>query len=316
MENISENGTGIHELLSSAYALASSQELDEAVRKIESSLGLHYGNPEIAAFLKCAQYWQDRFANLGKYASEYEKAEYLLSQWRGFPSFVSGSQIPDRPMRVFSQLVFRKALSLYESLMDTSITGVKDGDLLLRIGICYKELGEYDKALEYLDAANQIKKENAQILAELADCYSFVGELDIAKAFFREAFFINPGAIYLDGLQSGMIRRLIDKLREMGMQGAALAEWLPVYGVLFNVLNIKRELRPIEYGKLRESIYRMEMELRDSAQKNEVQLARLINRYFWLIDHYQNIRENSELIEETLLKIKVTDLDIYKMYTR
>jgi tetratricopeptide (TPR) repeat protein len=317
MENVSLQNTDLNTLLSSAYELVGAQDLDGAIGKVQSALGTYFEDQELAAFLRCSRYWQDRFESLGKYPSDYEKAGYLLSQWRGFPVFASrGGDVPERCMRAFKGLVFRKALVMYESLIDSSVTGFKDADLLMRIGRCYKALGEYDKALQHLDAANQIKKENAEIIAELADCYALVGEAQISKAFFREAFFINPAAVDLDSIESAMICRLADKLRDMGMDGAELSEWMPVYGVLFNVLNIKRELRPLEYGKLRQSIYTMEMEMRENAQKKAVSLARLVNRYFWLIDHYRMTKESREKIDEVMLKIRELSPALYEEYTK
>ncbi|MDR1625692.1 MAG: tetratricopeptide repeat protein [Spirochaetia bacterium] len=304
-------------LLSSAYELVAGQNLDEAIRKIQPALGTHFENPELAAFLKCLRYWQDRFESLGRYPSGYEKAEYLLSQWKGFPAFASrGGAAPERCTGAFKGLVFRKALAMYEALADSSVTGLKDADILLRIGKCYKALGEYDKALQHLDAANQIKKENAEIIAELADCYALVGEVRLSKASFREAFFINPAAVDLDNIESAMVCRLADKLRELGIRGAELLEWMPVYGVLFNVFNIKRELRPLEYGKLRQSIYMMETEIRESPQKKNAFLARLVNRYFWLIDHYRMTKESREKIDEVMLKIRELSPALYEEYTK
>jgi tetratricopeptide (TPR) repeat protein len=317
MENISVQDTDLNALLSSAYELTGGRNLDEAVRRIEGALGLHFNNQEVEAFLRCAKYWQDRFVNIAGYSSEFEKAEYLLEQWRGFADFAARmGQAPQRCEAAFKALVLRSALAMYESLLDTPAAGTRDGDLLMRIGRCYKGLGEYDKALQYLDAANQIKKENAEILAELADCYSLVGEDRISRAFFREAFFIDPEAVDIEGIESVMIRRLVDKLRGMGMRGPQLAQWLPVYGVLFDVLNVKRELRPIEYGRLRQSIYTMEMEMRENPGKKEAGLARLINRYFWLIDHYRMTKESREKIDEVMLKIRELSPALYNEYTK
>jgi tetratricopeptide (TPR) repeat protein len=317
MENVSVKNIDFNNLLSAAYELVAGQHLEEAIGKIQPALGMYFENQELAAFLKCSKYWQDRFESLGKYPSSYEKAEYLLSQWKSFPAFASrGGDTPERCMGVFKGLVFRRALAMYESLVDSSMTGLKDADILLRIGRCYKALGEYDKALQHLDAANQIKKENAEIIAELADCYAMVGEVRLSKASFREAFFINPAAVDLDNIESAMICRLADKLREMGMQGAELLEWMPVYGVLFNVFNVKRELRPFEYGKLRQSIYTLEMEIRESPQKKAVFLARLVNRYFWLIDHYRMTKESREKIDEVMLKIRELSPSLYEEYTK
>jgi tetratricopeptide (TPR) repeat protein len=317
MKNTPARHTDLNALLSSAYGLVGGRKLEEAIGKVQPALGLHFESQELAVFLKCVKYWQDRFQSLDKYSSDYEKAEYLLSQWKGFPAFASrGADVPERCLDAFKELVFRTSLHMYESLVDSAITSLKDADILMRIGRCYKALGEYDKALQYLDAANQMKKENAEIIAELADCYALAGELQLSKAFFREAFFINPLAVDLDGIESAMIQRLAGKLREMGMEGAELVEWMPVYGVLFNVLNIKRELRPVEYGKLRQSIYTLEMEIRESPQKKDALLARLINRYFWLIDHYRMTKESREKIDEVMLKIREFSPALYEQYTK
>jgi hypothetical protein len=94
-----------------------------------------------------------------------------------------------------------------------------------------------------------------------------------------------------------------------------LGEWIPVYGYLWGVFSIKRELKQMEVGRLKQSIFSMEAEYEANPARRDVLKPRLLNRYFWLIDHYENSREDPSLIEETLLKIKVTDPDIYQMYT-
>jgi hypothetical protein len=58
----------------------------------------------------------------------------------------------------------------------------------------------------------------------------------------------------------------------------------------------------------------MENELRGNQEEKSLLKPRLINRYFWLIDHYENNREDPSLIEETMLKIKLIDPAIYERY--
>lgn len=317
MENISTQDGDINIILSAAFEEFSRGNLDEGLERLEEALGRDFDNPEVVASLKCANYWRDRFSSLKDRTNGFEKAEYLLNQWKGFPAFVlRAGSASERCVAALKQLVFRNGLSYYEELIEGPPSGGKDADILLRIGKCYKALGAYDKALGYLDAANQIKKEQAEILAELADCYALINEMHISKAFFREAFFLNPQAIDFDNLESVMIRRLADKLREMGYEYPELVEWIPVYGVLFGVFTIKRELRSIEYGKLRQSIYSMEVELRENPKKKAEILPRLFNRYFWLIDHYLVTKENREKIDEVLLKIKELDPALYEQYTK
>ena len=109
-----------------------------------------------------------------------------------------------------------------------------------------------------------------------------------------------------------MIQRLIAKLKSQGLTEEQLPEWIPVYGTVYGLFNVKRELRPLELGKLKQSIYQLEKEL---LQEHPEQLVpRIINQYFWLIDHYVSSGEDREKIEEILRKIESIDPNIYKEY--
>jgi len=77
---------------------------------------------------------------------------------------------------------------------------------------------------------------------------------------------------------------------------------------------VKRELKPIEVGKLRQSIYELENEVKENAERRSLLTPRLINRYFWLIDHYINAKEDRSRIDEVLLKIKLMDPAVHKQY--
>jgi hypothetical protein len=101
---------------------------------------------------------------------------------------------------------------------------------------------------------------------------------------------------------------------DRGYQDAELREWIPVYGVLFDVLNVKRELRSIEFGRLKQSIYELERELREETGAPELVRPRLINHYFWLIDHYKAVKEAQGKIDEVLVKIRSVDANVYHHY--
>jgi hypothetical protein len=136
-----------------------------------------------------------------------------------------------------------------------------------------------------------------------------------AKALFREAFFLDPARIDMRTLESALILKLRDNVSALGYKDEELCEWIPVYGYLWGVFSVKRELKQMEAGRLKQSIFSLEAECAASPSRREQLKPRLLNRYFWLIDHHEISREDPSLIEETLLKIKVTDPDIYKMYT-
>jgi hypothetical protein len=158
------------------------------------------------------------------------------------------------------------------------------------------------------------KREDGETLSELADVYALLEETKAAKVLFREAFFLDPQGIDLRSMESEMIKRLRDWVREAGYEGPALAEWLPIYGCLLGVFSVKRELKPAELSRLKQSIFTLETEIRANPSQEPLFKPRLINRYFWLIDHYENVREDPGQVEETMLKIKVIDPAIYERY--
>ena len=89
-----------------------------------------------------------------------------------------------------------------------------------------------------------------------------------------------------------------------------------MYGVLYGVFNVKRELRTQEAGRLKQEIYAKENEIKDPSSDSKILVPKLINMYFWLIDHYARINEGNEKINECLLQIRVHDENIYRMYTK
>jgi hypothetical protein len=118
-------------------------------------------------------------------------------------------------------------------------------------------------------------------------------------------------------MESEMIVRLRGQLlHDRKLREEELREWIPVYGRLWGVFSVIRELKPIEFGRLKQSIFTLETECRGNPAQCAVLKPRLINRYFWLIDYYTSNNEDPALIEGVLLKIKTTDSEIYERYMR
>ena len=143
------------------------------------------------------------------------------------------------------------------------------------------------------------------------------GEEKIAKVLFREAFYIDAQKIDIDFLESELITRLISRIEENDYKEEVLKEWIPVYGVLYGVLSIKRELRAFEVGKLKQAVFSLENELKESGSNQDILIPRLINHYFWLVDYYVNSNDDERArtsINEILLKIKLLNPKIHEMY--
>jgi tetratricopeptide (TPR) repeat protein len=189
-----------------------------------------------------------------------------------------------------------------------------DPALLLFVGRCYKGVGNYEEALKYLEQAVRFKREDGAALSQLADVNALMEEARSAKALFREAFFVDAQKVDIRSMESEMILRLRDQVAALGYAGRELLEWMPIYGCLYGIFSVKRELKQVELGRLKQSIFTLENAVRLKPDDVGLLVPRLINRYFWLIDHYENVEEDPALIEETLLKIKIVDPAVYELY--
>jgi hypothetical protein len=302
-------------LLSHAYESLRCVDLRGATDSFERALGLDFESSEVLWALKCSNFWSERLGRLEALPNPFERGEYALSQWKSFASFAAKLDGDfERAHFAFKRFAFSLALAQYSSL-PTEEKESHEADLALRIGTCLKGAGDYLGAQRSLEAAAREKREDAALLAELADAYALQGDERSSKALFREAFFIAPQRIDLELLESGMIRRLVSKVAELGYRGQELAEWIPVHGAMLGVFNVKRELKAVEVGKLRQSIYQLENETKESGGDRATLVPRLINRYFWLIDHCIAAKEDRSRIDEVLLKVRLLDQSIYKQYT-
>ena len=303
------------EMLKNAYELLKNGAFGEAGNLLESALALDFDNSEVICALKSVGFWKERERTYNEITDPFERGEYLMKQWTAFLSFLErGEDSFEQGKYSLKQWVFGKALGDFILLLDEPAGS--DPEILYRIGRCYKGKGNYKRALEYLEACNHQKTDDPKIIAELADCYAFINETQAAKIFFREAFFLDPQKVDLKSLESMMMQKLIEKLKGLDLDGPALAEWIPVYGVLFGVLNVKRELRSLEYGKLKQSIFTLQSKLAEEGRKEIETEPRLLNRYFWLIDHYISSGDSREKVDEVLEKIRVINSTIYDHYTQ
>ncbi|MBQ0050506.1 MAG: tetratricopeptide repeat protein [Treponema sp.] len=307
------------EELKKAYLMLEEGKTSQAMHFLTEILSeamvYDYDGTEINFALWCCSYWDDFIKSLGR-MDHYEQGESLIARWKAFRIDY------DRQKKSFPKVVgalqkgiFTLALDAYESLSDEQNMQQK-AEINRKLGLCCKKLGKYEAALEHLTEANQYTPSSAAVLAEMADCFALCGEEKKAKVLFREAFFIDAQKIELSFLDSELIGCLVRQVKEKGFTGAELQEWIPVYGVLYGVFNVKRELRTHEVTRLRGEIYAKENDLKDPANDAGIITPKLINMYFWLIDYYVRAGDSGTKINEYLLQIRVHNENIYRMYTR
>ena len=300
-------------LLDEAYDCFRKGMFGESATTLDKALAIDFEDERIICALKCANFWKGKDEKLEKFSEHFAKGEYLLKEWINFSSFFSGfGETDEKCLNTIRQWCFGTALKSFEKVFYDS--GGNDSEILFRIGRCYKSIGDYENALNFLERTFRQQKENSTVIAELADCYALLNEVKTAKIFFREAFFLDPVKIEFAFLESLMIERLVDQMKDLGIKGNEAKEWLPVYGVVYGVLNIKRELKPLELGKLKQSIFSYENRLNDNGDVGSETMPRLLNYYFRLIDHYVCVNEERGKIEDILRKMKRLNNEIFMEY--
>ena len=301
-------------ILMSAYALIGESNLREAQAMLEDALAKDLDNHDLVFAASCCSFWKDTIERLPDLDS-FEQGESLINHWRRFKLRVEREENPlEQTVYTFRKLVFSTALEQYGKNLDKA-DNVFRSEICRKIGFCYKQLGDFETALRYLQEAYSTIEGRADIIAEMADCYDLCGEDKPAKLLFREAFFLDPQKVDLSFLESPLIGKLTALVTEKGLSGAELLEWIPVYGTIFGVFNVKRKLKSQEIGRLKQDIYAKEIEMKDPNNNLALIKPRLLNMYFWLVDYCELAQESNAKIQEALLKIKILDKNIYMLYT-
>ena len=301
-------------LLKNAYEKLKASDAQTACVFLEQALDIDYENQEVKYALKCVHWWLEHTRRIDEIKNPFEKGSLLISLFKQYHVFLGQfKEVYDQCQYAVRYYVYSRALSYFIEVLNCP-ANQHDHGLLLLVGRCHKGIGNYDDALDFLEQAVRIRRDDAQILAEVADINALLAQAKTAKALFREAFFLDPSKIDLRYLESAFILKLMERVSELGYKNEELNEWIPVYGYLWGVFSVKRELKQMEAGRLKQAIFSLEAEYESNPARRNILKPRLLNHYFWLIDYYESYKEDSSLIEETLLKIKVADSDIYNMY--
>lgn len=304
------------ELMEEAFKLMKAGDFDQASEQLHKALFLDLENKSCSAALKCADYWAEKKRRLN-FTPEEKQAEFIFDVWQAFQNDAL-SRLEDEAGRAVYSIkhwAFGKCASLLENAIEAD---GGDSRQFMLLGRACKFRGAYDLALEAYMEAVALDKRAPQILAETADCFALADQEKQAQLFFREAFFHGPGQIDLAQLESAMIKNLEAKTRKLLANPVYTREWMAVYGVLWDVFSIARELRPAEYAKLNQNIQVLRAELDERPDKREELAPRLIYMLFWFIDYHKSLSTDMQMtrdnIKSAFLEIRFLDERIFKQY--
>ena len=303
----------ISRLLSKSYRLFESGVFDEARRFLNEAHSLDFENTEVRSALRACGFWKERADGLSQLPGDGSRGDYLRRHWRVFDcTYRRRLEHPlNEGCNSLKTWVHTEALGYYKRQAAVS----NDPEALLQAGRCHKTLGRFEECRSTLEAALRLSdKSDARLLAELADAYAAMGETRAAKVLMREALFLDAGSVDIGELAAPLFLRLIERAeKETNAHSPGFPEWLPVYGALWGVFDVKRELSPVEYGKLKQKIYALKSEMADGDEQDLLR-PKLINHYLRMIDHYQATGADRSVMDEVLIEIKLLSPAVYRNY--
>jgi tetratricopeptide (TPR) repeat protein len=307
----------LEESLRNAWGFLRTGEFAKAESEAEKALTVDFEDPRVVATLKCAVFWKDRIARIAKMEIPEQRGDSLLRELGGFEArFLVHLDCPlEEGVDALREYVYQSAAQEFTDQIPFDDEVAKHR-LLLKAARALKGNGDFDQALSKLEEALSIQKDSSAALAEMADCFEMTNETQKAKLFFREAFYLGAQSIDLSSLRSVMVGDVMASLAVFGYKSDEVVEWVPVHAVIRGAFNVKRELKPLELGHLKQSINTLKTEIQAKSPHKALLVPRLINRYFWLIDHFLSVKEERSKIEDVLLNIKLLDPRVHELYTQ
>jgi tetratricopeptide (TPR) repeat protein len=305
----------LQEIKENTLAQLHQGNLSVAKSSLDQGLELNFEDEDIVSMLKGVHFWQDRLQRIKTRPSDFDRANGILEVWSQFLLFCRKIKLTKAKImyafRAFAFTTMKNYLLTYNNS-----EGIKNPEILWRMGLCNKLLGNLEAARRFLEVAWTLNKDHPVILAELADIHALLNETDLAKLLFREAFALDPAPISLGTMESELINRLIHQVREQGVVEDEVCYWIPIFALLGGVFTSSRILNAQEYGRLKQTIYALEREYQEKASRKNILIPLLLNKYFCLLEHAQNTKQPKHLLDELLLKIESLHPVVYKLYTR
>jgi tetratricopeptide (TPR) repeat protein len=296
-----------------AHKYLEAGDFSEAIELFENILKENPNFPGANDGVKASKFWINKKNRLKKYLAAYDRGKQLLKEWRDFERYMKKNGVKHgRVTSAIQKFIFGDIIESFTKAYSEGI--VPDTGILIQIGDLFKRLGNYEKAIDIYEYARGFNIEDSSLLAKLGDCYFSIDETSKAKVLFREAFFLDPGQIELNQIESPFIHMLYKKTLSTIQDPEVAVYWVPVIAELQSAFNVKREPKRGELEELRNKITKLEEEFQNNRKKRMYIEPKLINHYFWLIDTLKILSGSKKEIEQSLQKINQINPEIFAKY--
>jgi|GEM_PF-1570951 hypothetical protein len=286
----------------------------EAYNVIEEILKEESNFETIFVQHKIIKYWINRIEVINKIKDPYEKGLYLLNEWKNFCNYIREFNVLKVvELESISYFIHNSALESFIKAKEEGEFKEKNLDLLLKIALCYKELGNYDESIGILKYVYNLNHD-PQILIYLADLYYLKGEYLSSRLIFKEVFFFeNYFDIDFCDISCDVFFNIIDKIKRDGFNEFEINYWIPVYGFIEGFFNVRRELIQVEVEKIKTNLNSIEKSYYSDDGKIKQNLKPvLIKNYIILLEYYFYQEFDKNKFEQYLDKIKNMDSLIYE----
>ncbi|MBN2544920.1 MAG: tetratricopeptide repeat protein [Spirochaetes bacterium] len=308
-----KNDLDLVNLINSSLDLLKIGEFNRAIISFNNALKQNYSNLIAESGIKCCKYWIARLNKFNNLNESYKKGKTLLEEWFKFENFIQTiKNIQSKVTTNIMHFIFNTALDEFKKVkLENKIF---DLDITFNIALCYKKIGNYTEAIKNLAEAMSYENDNSNVMCQLADCYALIDEEKKAKLLFREAFFIDPSSIELNLLDSNIINYIIAKIKDYKISSNEINYWIPVYGRILGILNIYRELLPIEAAKIKKEILSIENNFGSTLDDDNILKSKLLNLCLWYYDFVKYYKKDKSDLSEIEYKIKNTSEHIYNIF--
>ena len=292
----------VENFLADAYRCFEIGDLIEGRHMLNQAQTLVPHDKELQTAVRACVFWEQRLPKLENITDCKEKGNFLQRQWENFEDMCRKhfDHTANNVRTCFKVWAYSTALKHYKEQIQISM----DTECMLQASRCMKVLGYYEEALASLEnAVRHAPNNDARYLAEMANAAMLIGKERIGKILMREALFIDASRVEVKYLDAPVFKYLIERMKgECPVESPEFNEWLPIYGTIWGVFDVKRELETVEYDRLNQKIHELSTEISDGDKTGRM-IPKLINSYFWLIDHCEAVGNQSTIIE-ALAKIK------------
>ena len=311
-EKTKTNDTEVIKQTNKSLELIKNGRFEEALESFSLILKNNYSNSAAESGIKCCKYWIPRNNKFRKLNDNYEKGKLIFNEWKKFEKF--SKSLKNIHSKVISNVmfyIFNSALEAFKK--EIRENRILDFETYYIIALSYKKIGDFKNAIKYFEETLNIENDNSNIIAQLADCYALIDEEKKAKLLFREAFFIDPSSIDLELLDSNIITYITAKILELNYSKKEVQYWIPIFGRVLNILNVFRELIPVEISKIKREISYIENNYKNQIDKDNCIKTKLINSYLWLIDYLKINNQDKNEIDEIENKLRSISETIYQL---